>query len=167
MDETPSRPPVATHWPGDFPSALDPGRFWQSASTRVLLGGLLLFSLAAMLAHYYFLIGPRGYTLVQAVNTVHQLSPAGVLYSVFASLFLLVRFSQPLPLRLEQILSVAGRYSYSIFWLHPFFLHYLHEAVRSLGWRLDATVTAVLYLATLSASLATAVVWQKIRSKQK
>ena len=132
-----------------------------------LLGGLLLFSLAAMLAHYYFLIGPRGYTLVQAVNTVHQLSPAGVLYSVFASLFLLVRFSQPLPLPLRQILSVAGRYSYSIFWLHPFFLHYLHEAVRSLGWRLDATVTAVLYLATLSASLATAVGWQKIRSKQK
>lgn len=42
MDEAPSRPPVATHWPGDFPSALDPGRFWQSASTRVLLGGLVL-----------------------------------------------------------------------------------------------------------------------------
>ena len=132
-----------------------------------LLGGLLLFSLAAMLAHYYILIGPRGYTLVQAVNTVHQLSPAGVLYSVFASLFLLVRFSQPLPLPLRQILSVAGRYSYSIFWLHPFFLHYLHEAVRSLGWRLGVAVTAVLYLATLSASLATAVVWQTLRSKQK
>ena len=42
MDEAPSRPPVATHWPGDFPSALDPGRFWQSASARVLLGGLVL-----------------------------------------------------------------------------------------------------------------------------
>ena len=132
-----------------------------------LLGGLLLICLTAMLAHYYVLIGPFHYTLVQAVNTVHQLSPAGVLYSVVASLYLLVRFARPLPIRLRQTLSIAGRYSYSIFWLHPFFLHYLHEAVRSMGWRLDAPVTAALYLATISVSLSTAILWQTIRSKQK
>ncbi len=44
MDEAPSRPPVATHWPGDFPSALDRGRFGRPAHA-VLLGGLVLVAM--------------------------------------------------------------------------------------------------------------------------
>jgi len=129
-----------------------------------LLRGLLIASLLAMLAHYYGLLFWSNYALIQAVNTVHQLSPAGVLYSVTASLFLLVRFDRELPGRLRQLLAITGNYSYSIFWLHPFFLHYLHQWVVGLDWQITVPVAAGLYLATVLTSLAAAIGFARLRS---
>ena len=129
-----------------------------------LLRGLLIVSLLTMLAHYYGLLFGSGYSLIQAVNTVHQLSPAGVLYSVTASLFLLVYFDRDLPKWLRQPLALTGNYSYSIFWLHPFFLHYLHQWTVELGWQVTVPVAAGLYLATVLTSLAAAIGFDKLRS---
>ena len=129
-----------------------------------LVRGLLTASLVTMLTHYYGLLFLSHYTLIQAVNTVHQLSPAGVLYSVTASLFLLIRFDRDLPLWLRKTLTLTGNYSYSIFWLHPFFLHYLHQWAVGLGWQVTIPVAVGLYLTTVLTSLATAIGWEKLRS---
>ncbi len=129
-----------------------------------LLRGLLVASLLAMLAHYYGLLFGSHYALIQAVNTVHQLSPAGVLYSITASLFLLIRFDRDLPVWLRQLLATTGNYSYSIFWLHPFFLHYLHQWVLALGWPVSVPVAIGLYFSTVLTSLAAAIGFAKLRS---
>jgi peptidoglycan/LPS O-acetylase OafA/YrhL len=130
-----------------------------------LLGWLLLATLTAMLAHYYLLISQYRYTLLQAVNTVHQLSPSGVLYSVAASLYLTSRFAKPLPRFLGQLFSVTGKHSYSVFLFHPFFLHYLNQEVLALGWTITVPVAIALYVCTIITSLAAASGWERLCSK--
>ena len=130
-----------------------------------LLGWLLLATLTAMLSHYYLLINQYHYTLLQAVNTVHQLSPAGVLYSVAASLYLTAQFANPLPRFLDRLFSVTGKHSYSIFLFHPFFLHYLNQEVLALGWTVTVPVAIALYVSTILTSLVAAAGWERIYSK--
>lgn len=127
-----------------------------------LLRASFLLTLAAMLCHYYFLLGFRHYTLEQAVNTVHQLSPAGVCYTLAACLYLMVRFDEPLPQWMKKLLQTAGRYSYGIFWIHPLFMHYFHKGLQSLGWKMDVPVTLVFYAATTLCSLGAAVAAERL-----
>lgn len=136
---------------------------WLRARRRkvsILLG----LSLAALLTHYYVLIFFRQATPEQAVNLAHQLSPAGVLYSVLASLWLLLRFESPLPMAVSRFLALTGRYSYDVFLVHPLFMFYLNRWLTDHGWIMTVPVTIVFYLGTLLGSLAYARLAERIRN---
>ena len=115
---------------------------------------VLFFSLAlaAMLAQYYYLLLIRHYSLEQAVNTVHQLSPAGMLYTLAACLYFLLRFESPSPSPVSRALKLMGRHSYGVFWIHPVFMHYFHEWLTALGGSMTVPVTLLFYTATVAAS---------------
>lgn len=121
------------------------------------LSWLFAVSLVSLLAHYYFLLFAYDYPLIRAVNTVQQLSPLGVVYSVFASLYLLLRLDHPSSSSVRATLEPIGNHSYAIFWLHPLFLHYLHESLLALNLPMTVAVTIGLYLSTVLVSLAAAV----------
>jgi surface polysaccharide O-acyltransferase-like enzyme len=110
-------------------------------------------SMAAMLAHYYFLLLQRHYTLEMAVNTVHQLSPAGVFYTLAACLYLMLRLEEPFSPILQNFLTVIGRHSYGIFWIHPLFMYYLHQILSEHALVMDVPATVLFYVATLLCSL--------------
>lgn len=122
-------------------------------------------SLAALLAHYYYLLLIRHCSLEQAVNLAHQLSPAGVLYSVAASLYLLLRFESPLPVWAAKLLSVSGRYSYNVFLVHPLVMFYLDRYLTGNNLTMTVTITLVFYLATVLTSFAYAWFAQSVQKK--
>lgn len=82
---------------GDFTAAL--------ARYRAAVAAFFAASLGAMLGAYYYLLHFQGYQPADAVNTIHQLSPPGVFYTLAACLFFFSLFHRPLPPRTASILA--------------------------------------------------------------
>ena len=118
-----------------------------------LVQGFFFLSMASMLGHYYYLLFSRHYSLEQAVNTVHQLSPAGMLYTLAACLYFLLRFEFSSPSPAVRFLKLMGRHSYGVFWIHPVFMHYFHEWLTAMGGSMTVPATLLFYTATVAASL--------------
>lgn len=91
--------------------------------------GIVFFfvaSWAAITGYYYWLLSVRHYTPLGAINIAHQLCPAGVIYTLAASLFFFAFFTlQRYPARLNPIFSLLGRHSYFAYLVHPLFITYL------------------------------------------
>lgn len=132
---------------------------------RCRIRDFFLLSMAAMLAHYYFLLLIRHYSLEQAVNTVHQLSPAGLAYTLAACLYLMLRLEEPLPPMIEDTLKIVGRHSYGIFWIHPLFMHYFYQSLSVLGLPMNVPVTMGFYAATVLSSLGLTIGLEAVRKK--
>ncbi len=120
---------------------------------RRQVGLFFSLALAALLTQYYYLLLIRHYSLEQAVNTVHQLSPCGMLYTLAACLYLMLRFEEPLPPWIQNMLKTAGQYSYGIFWIHTLLIHYFYQGLTALGWSMTVPVTIVFYLSTVLSSI--------------
>ena len=153
---------------GFFASRYDETMAWLR-QRRSQVQAFLVLSIVAMLAHYYFLIISYHYSLEAAVNTVQQLSPAGVVYSLAASLYLMLRFEEPLQPMIQNTLKLTGRYSYGIFWIHTLIMDYFFKGLSSIGWSMNVPVTLLFYAATLVSSLGLAMgataLMKKLQSK--
>jgi peptidoglycan/LPS O-acetylase OafA/YrhL len=123
---------------------------------------VFLLTLAGMLFHYYYLIYYNHYTLESAVNTVHQLSPLGVLYTASSSLFWFKVFNSSLPDKLSTILHQLGKHSYVIYLVHPFVMYYLMIKLNQISQLLTPLTTVAFYFATLILSFTLAWVIDKI-----
>ena len=120
---------------------------------RRQVGLFFSLALAALLTQYYYLLLIRHYSLEQAVNTVHQLSPCGMLYTLAACLYLMLRFEEPLSPWIQNMLKTAGQYSYGIFWIHTLLIHYFYQGLSALGWSMTVPVTIAFYLSTVLSSI--------------
>ncbi|MEN6413227.1 MAG: acyltransferase [Veillonellales bacterium] len=128
--------------------------------TTILFFGL---TLAGMLLFYYYLLYHLGYTPEEAVNTDHQLSPIGVLYTLAASLFWFLLFCKSdLPQAVKSILNQLGKHSYIVYLVHPLFMYYLASCLTGHGIIMTAAVTIFFYLITVCLSLFFALMVQKV-----
>lgn len=109
-------------------------------------------TLVGMLLAYYYFIYFKHYSLEAVVNTVHQLSPIGVLYTVGATLFLFKTFNHSLPRRLATVLNQLGEHSYFIYLVHPLVMYYLSSELTKASLQLTPPIIVVFYLATLAFS---------------
>lgn len=132
---------------------------------RQQVGLFFFLALAAMLAQYYYLLLILHYSLEQAVNTVHQLSPCGMFYTLAACLYLMLRFEEPLPSWIRNTLKITGQYSYGIFWIHTLLIHYFYQGLTVLGWSMTVPVTIVFYLSTAGSSIGLVRIGAKIRHR--
>lgn len=121
-------------------------------------------ALAGMLSYYYYLIYFRQYSLEQAVNTAHQLSPIGVLYTLAATFFWFSVFSRPLPVRLTAVLGRLGDYSYLIYLIHPLVMYYLTLQLSEANIALTPFVTTAFYFITLMLSCCLAEIIKRLGS---
>ena len=113
-----------------------------------------MVSLFGMFAYYYYLLYAVGYTPEEAVNTDHQLSPIGVLYTLAATLFWFSLFSRnTLPPVLAAILSFLGAYSYHVYLIHPLVMYYLIDIVTGHGLTMTPLVIVAFYLVAVALSL--------------
>lgn len=116
---------------------------------------------AGMLAAYYWLLDYLDYSPEQAVNTVHQLSPIGVLYTLAACLFFFALFHRPLPEILARPLAFLGHHSYAVFLVHPFVMYYLADWLAGAGLTMTVPVVILFYWLTLAISLIFAALLEK------
>lgn len=116
-----------------------------------------------LLTYYYELIFFKGYSSESAVNTAHQLSPAGILYTIGATFFLFAVCNlNQLPQKIRSSFSVLGKHSYFAYLIHPFIIHYLSLGVATSGHLMTAPITLIFYFLVLFFSIAAAIFVQKI-----
>ncbi len=142
--------------------ALNSERFftWLGGQKK-FISATFLVTLTIHLGYFYWLVSARHFDLMSAVNTAHQLSPTGILYTISASIFLFmlfecVRFGE----KIRAGLSLLGKNSFFVYLFHPMVITYL----PMLGLILNAPNTLILYALTILISLAVAVAWQKIKA---
>lgn len=111
-------------------------------------------TLLGMLSFYYYLLYASHYTPEQAVNTAHQLSPIGVLYTLSATLFLFMMFNQnKIPQILKTILSSLGKHSYLVYLIHPLIMYYLTNYLNAHNIMMSAPIVIGFFLLTTGISL--------------
>jgi len=122
-------------------------------------------TLSGMLAFYYYLLYASHYTPEQAVNTAHQLSPIGVLYTLAATLFSFMLFNQnKMPHIVRIILDSLGKHSYLVYLIHPLIMYYLTSYLLAHNIMMSAPIVIGFYLLTTGMSLTFAIFIQKINN---
>ena len=117
-------------------------------------------TLTALLTHYYIVVGRS--TIEAAVNTAHQLSPAGIAYTIAASIFFFALFTVVDFGAFGHVLSMLGRHSYFAYLVHPLVITYLVLFLQSTGRLMTAPISIAFYFATVAISLTIAVVFANI-----
>lgn len=115
-------------------------------------------SLAGMLVFYYDLIYSKGYSPEQAVNTDHQLSPVGVIYTLAATLFWFMLFEYfTLSKGIKNFLNHLGKHSYMVYLVHPLVMYYLTNYLAAKNIVMSSSITVGFYCVTVIISLAAAI----------
>lgn len=126
---------------------------------RTTISIIFFITLAAMLTHYYKLLYLDGYSQLEAINTAHQLSPVGILYTVAASLFFFMLFTEVhFPVLLDRLLHTLGKHSYFAYLCHPFFISHLAGSGRIM----TAAMAIIFYFITLILAVLAGVIFRRI-----
>ena len=130
---------------------------------RPVISLFFLISLLSLLGYYYKLIYADGYTLLEAINTAHQLSPAGICYTIAASIFFFTIFTyNNFSDRLKNYLHILGFHSYFAYLVHPLVITYLSMLLAGTNHLMTAPISILLYIATLLLSVLIAALCRKI-----
>ncbi len=133
---------------------------------RLMISLFFLGTLAAMLLHYYILLYQDGYTELEAINTVHQLAPEGILYTIAASLFFFQLFTcYAFPKMTHWLLHELGLHSYFAYLFHPFVITYLALALQRSGRIMTAPIAIAFYMLTLVLSVSIAALFRRLGYK--
>lgn len=129
---------------------------------RLLLTVFFVLSTALMLGSYYYVLDEKHYTLLEAIYTIHQLSPQGMLYTGAGTVFFLFFFAfSPLSSGMRDFWQAIGDTSYGIYLVHPFALFLLNGLLHTGHFLYRATVVIGLYISTICLSyLATRAIQQ-------
>lgn len=123
-------------------------------------------TLAALLGYYYYLIYVKQYSAEAAINTAHQLCPAGIFYTIAACLFFFALFSfTKISTSGHKLLTLLGKHSYFAYLAHPFAIHYLFIFVGFTGHLMTAPITVLYYFAVAILSVTVAVWMRKLGDK--
>lgn len=114
---------------------------------RLLLTAAFTLSVTAMLGSYYYVLQEWHYTLLEAIYTIHQLSPMGMLYTAMGALFFFYFFEvTPFSPGLATFWRELGNASYGIYLSHPLLLFLVTPLLEKAGILLTAKVVIALYL---------------------
>ncbi len=131
-----------------------------AARRRRALGAFFAVSLAALLGHYYWLLA-AGADPERALNAAQQLSPAGVVYTLAACLFLFALFDGGLPAGAAAALTALACYSYAIYLVHPLVMFYADRWLAGQGLAMTPPVVAGFYGLTVLGSLMAALALER------
>ena len=136
---------------------------WLSSHKKIV-NATFFVALTTLLGYYYALIFVRNLSPLEAVNTAHQLSPAGIFYTIAASIFLFTLFEfGALNSPTKKFLSLLGKNSYFVYLAHPLAITYLSLGLGKLGLIMTAPNALIFYGVTVAVTLSAAVVINLIR----
>lgn len=130
---------------------------------------LVLFficTLLGMLGSYYQAIFQDGLTAAEAADTVHQLTPVGLLYTLAASLFFFGLFSQQrLSAAWTGSLSLLGHHSYFIYLAHPLAINLLDALFHRAGLVLTVPLILLFYAMVAAVTVLFAIAVRRLGSR--
>ncbi len=117
---------------------------------------VFILSLGSLLGYYYYCLWVKKYSLLGAVNTAHQLSPAGIFYTLGATIFLFAFFdSQKCPQIMRKLFSFCGKHSYFSYLCHPIYLSIFGYFLHRYQVVLSAPVALGMYVCVASIAVLT------------
>lgn len=120
-------------------------------------------SLMGLLGYYYYCLFGYGYTVMEAINTAHQLCPAGVVFTLGACIFLFSEFyNRHYPKSLQNLFSLLGRHSYFAYLCHPVFIAVFAAIMARMNMVMTAVNTIIFYLLVAGCSVAAGAVCRHI-----
>ncbi len=135
--------------------------FLKRYSRKITL--LFFLSLFGILGYYYSLLYLLGYSTESAINTAHQLSPAGIFYTIGTTLFLFYIFTfKTFPKQIRIFCSLLGKHSYFVYLFHPFAIYYFALFLASQGKLMTAPITILFFFAVTFFSILVAICIDKI-----
>lgn len=133
---------------------------------RSSLTAFFWLSLAGLLGYYYWLIFSRGYTPLEGINTAQQLCPAGIIYTLGASLFFFAVFTEwRMPEWLKPVFAALGRHSYFVYLAHPVAITYLGIALAEKGQIMTAPAALCFFAAVVVITLGAAAAMRRLGEK--
>lgn len=133
---------------------------WLTANKKIVSAGFLA-ALTVHLGYFYFLVYVENFNLMAAVNTAHQLSPTGFIYTIAASIFLFMAFENFQFDRFTRaVLSLLGKNSFFVYLFHPLAITYL----STLEIVMTAANAIIFYVLTVLISLVVSLIWSKIKA---
>ena len=137
---------------------------WLSENKKIISAGFLA-ALIIHLGYFYFLVYVENFDLMAAVNTAHQLSPSGFLYTIATSIFLFMVFEN---FQLDKFsragLSLLGKNSYFVYLFHPLAIIYLDLLLKNFRQVMTAANAIILYVLTVLISLVASLIWNRIKA---
>lgn len=123
-------------------------------SNKKIISATFIITLIILVGWYYYLILVEDYSSLSAVNTAHQLSPPGILYTIAASIFFFMLFEfGEFPAQIKNFLSILGKNSYFVYLAHPLAIHYLILDLGKLGLIMTAPNALIFYFVTVGLTL--------------
>ena len=124
-----------------------------------LIRTLGFMSLICILGYYYYCIFYNNLTPEGAINTAHQLSPAGLIYTVGATIFLFSEFQYGLlSNHLTKLFSILGKHSYFMYLAHPVAITFLSMYTVKFNIVMTALNSMIFYLAVIITTLIVAII---------
>ena len=109
-----------------------------------------IVSLVAMLGSYYYVMAEWGYTRLEAIYTVHQLSPQGLVYTAMGCIFFVWAFTvSSMSDVVETFWAELGDASYGIYLVHPFVLIAFDKVLQIAGLGYTAMTVIVMYISAV------------------
>lgn len=134
--------------------------FMQEKLNCIRIFGLI--SLFLMVGYYYYCIFINDCSPEAAINTAHQLSPAGLVYTLGATIFLFAEFQYGILSKIGTgMFSLLGRHSYFVYLAHPVAITYLALFMAKFNIVMTAVHSMIFYVAVVSFTLIAAVVIRK------
>lgn len=133
------------------------------ADNKKIIGAGFFSTLIILEGYFFYLVLMKNFSPLAAVNTAHQLSLPGFLYTIAASIFLFMLFEcVEFGKFFSTIFSALGKNSYFIYLFHPLAITYLMLLFAKLNLVITATNSIILYLMTVLISLAASLIFKKI-----
>ena len=135
--------------------------FMRNKKIAIIVG--FEVSLIAMLGYYYYVINVQNLPPEAAVNTAHQLSPVGIIYTITASIFFFTLFT--FIINDSVFLKILGYHSYFAYLVHPLIIFYLHLLLDKLNLLMTAPNSIIFYIFTVLVSLMFAALFRNLGIK--
>lgn len=120
---------------------------------RIAITTAFIASIIFMLSGYYYVMDVWHYTRLEAIYTIHQLSPMGMFYTGAGTIYFLFFFIvTPLSISTKAFWQQIGDCSYGIYLIHPLILIWLTSLINHLNLLYTAPIIIGLYITTVCAS---------------
>lgn len=107
-----------------------------------------------------------GSTVLEAADSIQQLSPTGICYTLASCLFFFTLFTrQPYPKMFNSPLNFLGKHSYFIYLSHPFFINIICMIYNRLNIAMTLPAVVLLYILTLTFAAAAAVLMLRLGNR--
>ena len=118
-----------------------------------------VLSLIGLLGYYYYCMFVEGYNAEGAINTAHQLSPAGLIYTVGATIGLFAEYQYGILSKVgTNLSSMLGRHSYFMYLAHPIAITYLSLVMAKFNIVMTGINSLIFYCAVIWLTLLMAII---------